>query len=54
MGRLINNDKIANDLNATVQSAKSTMDNVHKTTSNLNQGISNAQNSFFRQNLVWE
>jgi len=46
IGRLINNDKMAKDLDATVQSAKQTMDNVHKTTATVNQTLSKAQNSF--------
>jgi phospholipid/cholesterol/gamma-HCH transport system substrate-binding protein len=46
IGRLINNDKMAKDLDATVKSAKSTMDNVHKTTTTINQSLSKAQNSF--------
>jgi len=47
IGRLINNDKMAKDLDATVQSAKQTMDNVHKTTATVNQTLAKAQNSFF-------
>ncbi len=46
IGRLINNDKMAKDLDATVQSAKSTMDNIHKTTTTVNQSLNKAQNSF--------
>jgi phospholipid/cholesterol/gamma-HCH transport system substrate-binding protein len=51
IGRLINNDKMAKDLDATVQSAKSTMDNVHKTTTTVNQTLSKAQNSFLLKPL---
>jgi phospholipid/cholesterol/gamma-HCH transport system substrate-binding protein len=51
IGRLINNDKMARDLDATVQSAKSTMDNVHKTTATVNQTLSKAQNSFLLKPL---
>jgi len=51
IGRLINNDKMAKDLDATVQSARSTMDNVHKTTTTLNEGLAKAQNSFLLKPL---
>jgi len=51
IGRLINNDKMAKDLDATVQSAKSTMENVHKTTTSINQTVAKAQNSFLLKPL---
>ena len=51
IGRLINNDKMAKDLDATVQSAKQTMDNVHKTTATVNQTLTKAQNSFLLKPL---
>jgi len=46
LGRLLNNDKMANDLDATVKQAKSTMANVHKTTSTLNEDLTAAQHNF--------
>lgn len=46
LGRLINNDKMANDLDATVKQAKTTMANVHKTTSTLNEDLTAAQHNF--------
>jgi phospholipid/cholesterol/gamma-HCH transport system substrate-binding protein len=51
IGRLLNNDKMARDLDATVQSAKSTMENVHKTTTTVNQTLAKAQNSFLLKPL---
>lgn len=51
IGRLINNDKMAKDLDATVQSAKTTMESVHKATANINQTVSKAQNSFIVKTL---
>jgi phospholipid/cholesterol/gamma-HCH transport system substrate-binding protein len=46
LGRLLNNDKMANDLDATVKQAKNTMANVHKTTSTLNEDLTAAQHNF--------
>jgi phospholipid/cholesterol/gamma-HCH transport system substrate-binding protein len=46
LGRLINNDRMANDLDATVKQAKTTMANVHKTTSTLNEDLTAAQHNF--------
>jgi phospholipid/cholesterol/gamma-HCH transport system substrate-binding protein len=46
LGRLLNNDKMANDLDATVRQAKSTMANVHKTTNTLNEDLTAAQHNF--------
>src|ERR1700761_6251243 len=36
IGKLLNNDRMANDLDATVKQAKTTMQNVHATTTTLN------------------
>lgn len=46
LGRLLNNDKMANDLDATVKQAKNTMANVHNTTSTLNEDLKAAQHNF--------
>jgi phospholipid/cholesterol/gamma-HCH transport system substrate-binding protein len=46
IGRLLNNDKMARDLDATVQSAKSTIQNANKTTSTLNTDLKAAQSNF--------
>ena len=46
LGKLLNNDNIANNLNATVKQAQSTMANVHKTTSTLNEDLTAAQHNF--------
>lgn len=46
LGRLLNNDKMANDLDATVKQAKSTMANVHNTTTTLNEDLTAAQHNF--------
>jgi len=46
LGRLLNNDRMANDLDATVKQAKSTMANVHKTTTTLNEDLTAAQHNF--------
>ena len=46
LGRLLNNDRMANDLDATVKQAQSTMANVHKTTTTLNQDLTAAQHNF--------
>ena len=51
IGRLINNDRMVNDLDATVKSAKSTMESVHKATSSINQTVNKAQNSFIVKTL---
>jgi phospholipid/cholesterol/gamma-HCH transport system substrate-binding protein len=51
IGRLINNDQMAKDLDATVQSAKTTMESVHKATSSINQTVNKAQNSFIVKTL---
>ena len=46
LGRLLNDDKMANDLDATVRQAKTTMANVHTTTSTLNEDLTAAQHNF--------
>jgi phospholipid/cholesterol/gamma-HCH transport system substrate-binding protein len=46
IGRLLNNDKMAKDLEGTVKSAKTTMDNVHATTNTLNTDLKAAQSNF--------
>lgn len=46
LGRLLNNDRMANDLDATMKSAKSTIQNVHKTSATLNEDLTAAQHNF--------
>ena len=46
IGRLLNNDKMAKDLDATVSQAKTTMQNVHRTTTTLNEDLTAAQHNF--------
>ena len=46
IGRLLNNDKMAKDLEGTVNQAKTTMANVHKTTGTLNEDLKAAQSNF--------
>lgn len=46
LGRLLNNDKMAKDLDATVKSAKSTIQNVHQTSATLNEDLKAAQHNF--------
>src|SRR5882757_2625906 len=46
IGRLLNNDKLSKDLEGTVRQAKTTMQNVHKTTSTLNEDLTAAQHNF--------
>lgn len=46
IGKLLNNSKMANDLDATVKQAKSTMANVHNTTTTLNEDLKAAQHNF--------
>jgi phospholipid/cholesterol/gamma-HCH transport system substrate-binding protein len=46
IGRLLNNDKMAKDMEKTVTQAKSTMANVHKTTNTLNEDLTAAQHNF--------
>jgi phospholipid/cholesterol/gamma-HCH transport system substrate-binding protein len=46
IGKLLNNDKMANDLDETVKQAKTTMQNVHATTTTLNTDLKAAQSNF--------
>jgi phospholipid/cholesterol/gamma-HCH transport system substrate-binding protein len=46
LGRLLNNDKIAKDLEGTVRQAQTTMKGVHATTSTLNEDLKAAQHNF--------
>jgi phospholipid/cholesterol/gamma-HCH transport system substrate-binding protein len=46
IGRLLNNDKMAKDMEKTVNQAKTTMQNVHKTTTTLNEDLTAAQHNF--------
>ncbi|HZY36825.1 MAG TPA: MlaD family protein [Mucilaginibacter sp.] len=46
IGRLLNNDDLAKNLNATVKQAKTTMQNVHTTTTTLNTDLKAAQSNF--------
>ena len=46
IGKLLNNDRMANDLDATVKQAQTTMKNVHATTTTLNTDLKAAQSNF--------
>ncbi|GGH10011.1 MlaD family protein [Mucilaginibacter phyllosphaerae] len=46
IGRLLNNDKIARDLEGTVKQAQTTMKGVHTTTATLNEDLKAAQHNF--------
>lgn len=46
IGRLLNSDKLSKDLEGTVQQAKTTMKNVHATTTTLNTDLKAAQSNF--------
>ena len=46
IGKLLNNDRMANDLDATVKQAQTTMKNVHATTTTLNTDLQAAQSNF--------
>ncbi|MDB5003675.1 MAG: hypothetical protein JWQ34_1900 [Mucilaginibacter sp.] len=46
IGRLLNNDKMAREMEKTVTQAKNTMQNVHKTTTTLNEDLKAAQSNF--------
>lgn len=46
LGKLLNDDKLANNLDATVKQAQSTIKNVHTTSSTLNTDLKAAQNNF--------
>ncbi len=46
IGRLLNSDKLSKDLEGTVRQAKTTMKNVHTTTTTLNTDLKAAQSNF--------
>jgi phospholipid/cholesterol/gamma-HCH transport system substrate-binding protein len=46
IGRLLNSDKLSKDLEGTVRQAKTTMKNVHATTTTLNTDLKAAQSNF--------
>ena len=46
IGKLLNNDDLSKNLNETVKQAKTTMQNVHKTTTTLNTDLKAAQSNF--------
>ncbi|MFD2872784.1 MlaD family protein [Mucilaginibacter ximonensis] len=46
LGRLLNNDKMAREMESTVSQAKATIKNVHKTTTTLNEDLKAAQHNF--------
>jgi phospholipid/cholesterol/gamma-HCH transport system substrate-binding protein len=46
IGRLLNSDKLSKDLEGTVRQAKTTMKNVHSTTTTLNTDLKAAQSNF--------
>lgn len=46
IGRLLNNDKMARNMESTVKQAQTTMANVHKTTTTLNEDLKAAQHNF--------
>jgi phospholipid/cholesterol/gamma-HCH transport system substrate-binding protein len=46
IGKLLNNDDLSKNLNATVKQAQTTMQNVHKTTTTLNTDLKAAQSNF--------
>jgi phospholipid/cholesterol/gamma-HCH transport system substrate-binding protein len=46
IGRLLNSDKLSKDLEGTVNQAKTTMQNVHSTTTTLNTDLKAAQSNF--------
>jgi len=46
IGKLLNNDRMANDLDATVKQAQTTMKNVHATTTTLNTDLKAEQSNF--------
>jgi phospholipid/cholesterol/gamma-HCH transport system substrate-binding protein len=46
IGRLLNNDKMAKNMENTVKQAQTTMANVHKTTTTLNEDLTAAQHNF--------
>lgn len=46
IGRLLNNDKMAKEMETTITQAKATIANVHKTTGTLNEDLKAAQHNF--------
>ncbi len=46
IGRLLNSDKMAREMESTISQAKSTMKTVHKTTNTLNEDLKAAQSNF--------
>jgi phospholipid/cholesterol/gamma-HCH transport system substrate-binding protein len=46
IGRLLNNDKMARNMENTVKQAQTTMANVHQTSSTLNEDLTAAQHNF--------
>jgi phospholipid/cholesterol/gamma-HCH transport system substrate-binding protein len=46
IGKLLNNDKMANELEGTVKQAQSAIQNVHQTSTTLNQDLTAAQHNF--------
>lgn len=46
IGRLLNNDKMAKDMESTVNQAQSAIKNVHKTSATLNEDLTAAQHNF--------
>lgn len=46
IGRLLNNDKMAKDMESTVRQAQTTMKTVHKTSNTLNEDLTAAQHNF--------
>ena len=46
IGKLLNNDDLSKNLNATVKQAQTTMKNVHATTTTLNTDLKAAQGNF--------
>jgi phospholipid/cholesterol/gamma-HCH transport system substrate-binding protein len=46
LGRLLNSDKMAKSLESTVSQARTTMANVHRTTTTLNEDLTAAQHNF--------
>jgi phospholipid/cholesterol/gamma-HCH transport system substrate-binding protein len=46
IGKLLNSDKMANDLHGTINDARSTINTVHKTSATLNEDLKAAQGNF--------
>ena len=51
IGRLLNNDKMARNMENTVKQAQTTMANVHKTSNTLNEDLTAAQHNFLLKGL---